>query len=113
MEADIVAALIAELLAENTFQFSPAELQSIHRRLFTGVFNTAGEYHAYNISKKEWVLNGESVFYASYDSIRDTLDYDFRQEKDFSYGELDSTQAIRHIASFISGIWQIHPFLRR
>ena len=37
MEADIVAAHIAELLAEKTFQFSPAELKSIHRRLFAGV----------------------------------------------------------------------------
>ncbi|MBQ3970479.1 MAG: Fic family protein [Clostridia bacterium] len=110
MEADIVASHITELLAENTFQFSPAELQSIHRRLFTGVFKSAGQYRTYNISKKEWVLNGASVFYASYDSIRDTLDYDFNQEKAFSYVDLDVSQAIKHIAKFISGVWQIHPF---
>lgn len=110
MEADIVASRIAELLAEKTFQFSPAELQSIHRRLFAGVFKTAGQYRTYNIIKKEWVLNGNTVFYASFDSIRDTLDYDFNQEKEFSYAGLDATQAIKHIAMFISGIWQIHPF---
>ena len=110
MEADIVATHIAELLAEKTFQFSPAELQSIHRRLFTGVFKTAGQYRTYNISKKEWVLNGKTVFYAAFDSIRDTLDYDFGQEKAFSYAELDVAQSIKHIAKFISGIWQIHPF---
>ena len=109
-EADIVASRIAELLAEKTFQFSPAELKSIHRRLFTGVFKTAGQIRTFNISKKEWVLNGKSVFYAAFDSIRDTLDYDFVQEKKFSYSELDATQAIKHIAKFISGIWQIHPF---
>ena len=105
-EADIVASRIAE----KTFQFSPAELQSIHRRLFTGVFKSAGQFRTYNISKKEWVLNGSSVFYAAFDSIRDTLDYDFGQEKAFSYSELDAAQAIKHIARFISGIWQIHPF---
>lgn len=110
MEADIVASRIAELLAEKTFQFSPAELQSIHRRLFAGVFKSAGQYRTYNITKKEWVLNGNTVFYASFDSIRDTLDYDFNQEKEFSYAGLDATQAIKHIAMFISGIWQIHPF---
>ena len=109
-EADIVASRIAELLSEKTFQFSPAELQSIHRRLFTGVFKSAGQFRAYNISKKEWVLNGESVFYAAFDSIRDTLDYDFSQEKAFSYTDLDAAQAIKHISKFISGIWQIHPF---
>lgn len=110
MEADIVASRIAELLAEKTFQFSPAKLQSIHRRLFAGVFKSAGQYRTYNITKKEWVLNGNTVFYASFDSIRDTLDYDFNQEKEFSYAGLDATQAIKHIAMFISGIWQIHPF---
>lgn len=110
MEADIVASRIAELLAEKTFQFSPAELQSIHRRLFAGVFKLAGQYRTYNITKKEWVLNGNTVFYASFDSIRDTLKYDFNQEKEFSYAGLDATQAIKHIAMFISGIWQIHPF---
>ena len=109
-EADIVASRIAELLAEKTFQFSPAELQSIHRRLFTGVFKAAGQFRTYNITKKEWVLNGKSVFYAAFDSIRETLDYDFSQEKTFSYADLDATQAIKHIAKFISGIWQIHPF---
>lgn len=110
MEADIVASRIAELLAEKTFQFSPAELQSIHRRLFASVFKSAGQYRTYNITKKEWVLNGNTVFYASFDSIRDTLEYDFNQEKEFSYAGLDATQAIKHIAMFISGIWQIHPF---
>ena len=110
MEADIVASRIAELLAEKTFQFSPAELRSIHRRLFAGVFKSAGQYRTYNITKKEWVLNGNTVFYASFDSIRETLDYDFKQEKEFSYAGLDATQAIKHIATFISGIWQIHPF---
>ena len=110
MEADIVASRIAELLAEKTFQFSPAELQSIHRRLFAGVFKSTGQYRTYNIIKKEWVLNGSTVFYAAFDSIRDTLDYDFNQEKEFSYAGLDATQAIKHIAMFISGIWQIHPF---
>ena len=110
MEADIVSTRITELLSEKTFQFSPAELQSIHRRLFSGVFDHAGKIRDYNITKKEWVLNGATVLYAAYDSIRDTLDYDFSQEKRFSYEKLSAPEAIRHIAAFASGIWQIHPF---
>ncbi len=42
--------------------------------------------------------------------IRDTLDYDFDQEKKFSYEGLSTGDAVRHIAKFTSGIWQIHPF---
>lgn len=110
MEADIVSVRIAEILGERTFQFSPAELQSIHRRLFSGVFDHAGQIRTYNITKKEWVLDGDTVLYASYNSIRDTLDYDFAQEKQFSYEKIAVSDAVRHIVRFASGIWQIHSF---
>jgi fido (protein-threonine AMPylation protein) len=109
-EADIVSARIAELLGERTFQFSPAEWKTIHKRLFKDIFPHAGEYRTYNITKSEWVLNGETVLYASADSIRDTLDYDFGQEKQFSYEGLSAGDAVKHISKFTSGIWQIHPF---
>ena len=110
MEADLVSVRIAELLSEKTFQFSPAELQNIHRRLFTDIFAHAGTLRDYNITKKEWVLNCDTVTYASFLSIRDTLDYDFAQEKRFNYTGISVTEAVRHIARFTSGIWQIHPF---
>ena len=109
-EADIVSVRIAKLLGEKTFQFSPVEWQNIHRKLFEGVFNHAGKIRNYNITKKEWILKGNTVMYASYDSIRATLDYDFSQEKEFFYNGLSIEEAVRHIAKFTSGIWQIHPF---
>ncbi|HBZ02498.1 MAG TPA: hypothetical protein DEO83_01620, partial [Lachnospiraceae bacterium] len=52
--------------------------------------STAWKTDIYNITKSEWVLNGETVLYASADSIRDTLDYDFGQEKQFSYEGLSA-----------------------
>ena len=109
-EADIVSARITELLGEKTFQFSPAEYQTIHRRLFDGVFSHACQFRTYNITKKEWVLNGNTVIYASWESIRDTLDYDFSTEKQFSYEGVSLSETIRHLAKFTSDIWQIHPF---
>lgn len=109
-EADIVSSRITELLGENTFQFSPVEYQNIHRRLFEGVFDYAGKTRTYNITKKEWVLNGDTVIYASWNSIRDTLEYDFQMEKQFTYEGLSLGESIRHLAKFTSDIWQIHPF---
>jgi len=109
-EADKVSARIAEILSEKTFRFSPAELISIHGRLFKGVYPYAGTLRAYNITKKEWVLGGDTVYYASADSLRATLDYDFAQEKAFSYKTLSLPESVRHLAAFISGIWQIHSF---
>ena len=109
-EADIVSARIAKLLGEKAFQFSPAEWLSIHRRLFEGVFSHAGQIRQYNITKKEWVLNGDTVTYADWNSIKDTLDYDFATEKQFSYEGLSVDAAVKHLAKFASDIWQIHPF---
>ncbi len=109
-EADIVSARIAKLLGEKSFQFSPAEWMSIHRRLFDGVFKHAGQARTYNITKKEWILNGDTVIYADYSSIRETLDYDFATEKNFSYEKLSVESAVKHLAKFASDIWQIHPF---
>ena len=109
-EADIVSARIAKLLGEKAFQFSPAEWISIHRRLFDGVFSHAGQVRQYNITKKEWVLNGDTVIYADWNSIRETLDYDFSTEKQFSYEGLSVDEAVKHLAKFASDIWQIHPF---
>lgn len=111
-EADKVSVRIREILAEKTFSFTPDLLLSIHKRLFTGVFYKvrAGQFRDYNISKREWVLDGESVLYANADMIRQTLEYDFGQEKAFDYSKLSKEEAVKHITRFIANIWQIHPF---
>lgn len=109
-EADIVAGRIASLLAEKTFSFTPAFWMSVHRYLFKDVFMHAGKIRNYNIYKNEWVLNGKSVFYASYDSIPMTMEYDFRTEAAFSYKNLSKDDISRHLAQFTCDIWQIHPF---
>lgn len=109
-EADKVSARIAEMLSEQTFTFSPAEYLTIHRRLFTGIYKFAGKIRDYNITKKEWVLNGETVLYASADSLKATLEYDFEQERKFRYKGLSEQEIIEHIAHFISNLWQIHIF---
>lgn len=109
-EADKVSARITEILSEKTFNFSPVEYITIHRRLFDGIYKFAGKIRDYNITKKEWVLKGQTVLYASSESIRETLDYDFMQEKNFSYKGLNIDDSIIHIAKFVSGIWQIHAF---
>ncbi len=109
-EADKVSARIAEILQEETFSFTPAELQRIHRHLFEGIFKFAGKFRDYNISKAEWVLNDASVLYNPYENLNETLDYDFAEEKKFDYSAATSDEAIKHIGAFIAGIWQIHPF---
>ena len=109
-EADKVSARIAELLSEKTFAFNPSQLIAIHRHLFTGIYKFAGKIRNYNITKREWVLRGDTVYYAGADMISETLKYDFDQEKSFNYSSVSVDEAIAHLATFCSNIWQIHPF---
>ena len=109
-EADKVSARIAELLSEKTFAFNPSQLIAIHRHLFTGIYKFAGKIRNYNITKREWVLRGDTVYYAGADMISETLKYDFEQEKSFNYSSVSVDEAIAHLATFCSNIWQIHPF---
>ncbi len=109
-EADKVSARIAALLSEKAFSFTPNEYLSIHRKLFTGIYSHAGRIRDYNITKKEWVLNGATVLYGSATELRATLDYDFSEEKKFSYKNLTMDEIIHHLAVFVSRLWQIHVF---
>ena len=109
-EADKVSARIAALLSERAFSFTPNEYISIHRKLFTGVYSYAGRIRDYNITKKEWVLNGATVLYGSATELQATLDYDFSEEKKFSYKNLSMDEIIHHLAFFVSRLWQIHVF---
>ena len=109
-EADKVSARIAALLSERAFSFTPNEYLSIHRKLFTGIYSHAGRIRDYNITKKEWVLNGAAVLYGSATELRATLDYDISEEKKFSYKNLSMDEIIHHLAVFVSRLWQIHVF---
>lgn len=109
-EADKVSVRIASLLTEKAFSFTPKEYVAIHRKLFTGIYPHAGQLRDYNITKKEWVLDGDSVIYGSATELEATLDYDFSQERAFSYRNLPTNAMIKHLAEFVARLWQIHIF---
>ncbi len=109
-EADKVAVRITEILSETGFNFNIFELINIHSRLFKGIYKEAGKIRDYNFTKKEWILNDDTVVYSSFETIRETLEYDLSQEMSFSYKNLSLEESIKHIARFTSNIWQVHPF---
>jgi len=109
-EADKVSVRIASLLTEKAFSFTPKEYVAIHRKLFTGIYPHAGHLRDYNITKKEWVLDGDSIIYGSATELEATLDYDFSQERAFSYRNLPVNAMIKHLAEFVARLWQIHIF---
>ena len=109
-EADIVSLRISEILLEKAFSFTPSEYLSIHRQLFADIYPHAGNIRDYNITKKEWILDGDTVTYGSISELGATLLYDIEQEKNFSYANIDMSETIRHLATFVARLWQIHVF---
>ena len=109
-EADEVSKNIVRVLSEPSFSFSVQGLAGLHRRIFKGIMKHAGDFRQYNITKKEWVLDGGTVLYGPFEDLVPTIEYDLEQERRFRYKGLTQVQIIEHLARFISGIWQIHPF---
>lgn len=109
-EADKVSGNISKLLQTDAFTYSVAGIAAIHWAIFEGVFKHAGQFREYDISKKEWVLEGDSVVYARWQDIRMTLQYDLDQERQFVYAGLEKSKMVEHITRFVAGLWEIHPF---
>ncbi len=109
-EADKVSVRIAQLLSEKAFVFSPAQYLAIHEKLFFGIYKHAGKIRDYNITKSEWVLDGDTVMYGGASELKATLEYDLSVERDFSYKNLSMDKIIEHLAIFVSRLWQIHIF---
>ena len=109
-EADRVSSNISKLLQTDAFTYSVAGFAAIHRAIFEGVFKHAGRFRDYDISKKEWVLRGDSVLYGRWQDLQMAVEYDLEQERLFDYTGLNKDQMVEHLAKFISGLWQIHPF---
>ena len=109
-EADKVSANIAKILSTQSLDFSTNGFMAIHRRIFTGIFKHAGQFRRHDISKKEWVLDGDSVSYLNWEDLDKAMDYDLAQERLFSYKGMSRDDMIAHITKFTADLWQIHPF---
>lgn len=109
-EADRTSSNIVKVLSSPTFDFSTGGFQSVHRRVFEGVMKHAGEFRTYDITKKEWVLEGDTVLYLNWEDLRRAIDYDLEQERAYSYKGKSHDEIISHLTHFVSGLWQIHAF---
>jgi fido (protein-threonine AMPylation protein) len=109
-EADKASANITKIINEESFSFSLPGLTSIHKRIFTGIFEFAGQIRGYGITKNEWVLDGDTVRYESPYNLREAIEHDLQREKEFNYAGLTMSDVVSHIAKFTADLWQIHPF---
>ncbi|MGJ0847758.1 Fic family protein [Tissierella praeacuta] len=113
-EADKVSVRIAEWLSQpRPFEKSTRRLKQIHAHLFSGIESfkyPVGKFRGVNISKEEPVLNGESVFYESWNMLDLAFQIDFEEEDKKDYSLFTEEEKAKSAMAFISNIWQIHPF---
>lgn len=109
-EADKASKNIKKILSVKTFNFTTNGYISVHRRIFDGVMKHAGELRKYDITKREWVLEGDTVSYLNWEDLRRAIDYDIEQERNFSYKGISQDEQVAHFTKFISSLWQIHAF---
>ena len=111
-QCDIVANRITKLLSlKGSSLLIPEMFAKTHEFLFENIFDFAGKFRKYNITKDEPILNGDTVRYANYFSIKETLDYDMKIERERDYSKYDKHTTINYLTDFVSRIWQVHPFL--
>lgn len=109
-EADKVACNIADVLFNKRLDFSTDGYLNLHRQIFDGVYDHAGQLRANDIVKSEWVLEKDTVFYLHWEELRMALDSNFQFERNLHYDELNKEDLLEWIAFFTAGIWHIHPF---
>ena len=113
-EADLVAVAIYAILADETpFIFNTETFKSYHRFLFRKLdptFFHPGEFRIVNITKKEDLLNGDTVRYEDFNNLESAVQSVFDLEKSIYYLSMSTQQKAAHFAIFTSKLWCIHPF---
>ncbi len=108
--ADVVAVRMFVNIIQKQFSLSQFELVQIRKALFGGLLESPELLRTENLSKKEWALDGHSLVYPKAGKIKSQLGKLFETETLFEFEGLDSKQIYKHCASFISGLWALHPF---
>lgn len=110
LNINLVSERMMKLISNDDFSFQIETLKNIHLYLFHDIYDFAGQFRLCNLTKKEPIINGNTVIYADYHEIKNLLVYDFSVEKEKDYTHLSLDKKIKNFAKFTSNIWQAHPF---
>ena len=109
VEGDLSRMSMAIAYAKNYEKFNTQTLCDIHRTIFGGLNEWAGEFRTIPIMKPEEVLGGDTVRYASPGEIKKQLDMASKE-----IAKLKPTMArkdlVFKIVRITAAIWQTHPF---
>lgn len=106
----IVSERIGKEVDSSNFVLSIDYLKTIHEKLFKDIFADAGKFRNFNMSKRELILNGDSVVYSDCRNMYQDLFKAIISEYKLDYKNMDIYDVVKHISSFTSQVWHAHPF---
>ena len=107
----IVSERIGKEVKMDDFCLSMDYLKTIHRRLFEGIYPLTGEFRNFNMTKRELLLNGNSVNYSDCRNIYKDLFKVIIVEYNKDYTNMDIEDVVKSISRLAVGIWKTHPFM--
>ncbi len=109
-EAELSRANMMLLYEKGFDDFSSEGFCLIHKTLFGDIYERAGQYRKINISKREKLLAGQSVWYSDVMDIGRELDNAFSEINKVSWTSLTKENFAKKLARLFPKLWQVHPF---
>jgi fido (protein-threonine AMPylation protein) len=98
------------IVEDGDFDFSIDEYLSIHKKLFDGIFESAGKFKTRKMGRREKILKGDTVGYEHPIVVAERLKIAFEDERNSDFNSMQSSQQLERIAYFVSKVWKIHAF---
>lgn len=108
-EGDLTRMSMGIVYAREYEKFNTETLCDIHRTIFGGLYEWAGEFRTIPIRKSEEVLGGDTVRYALPSEIKKQLDAASREIAKIKRTE-SKKDILFKIVRITASIWQTHPF---
>ena len=109
-EAEISRANMMLLYEKGFSNFTNDGLKEIHKIIFNGIYDWAGNFRIINIRKREELLAGKSVWYANHDDIDRDLKIGWDKINNISWNKLNLEELARNLSFTFPILWQAHPF---
>lgn len=108
-EGDLTRMSMGIVYAKEYEKFNTETLKDIHRTIFGGIYEWAGEFRTIPIMKAEEVLGGDTVRYASPSEIKKQLDMASKEIAKIR-PNANKKDIVFKIVRITAAIWQTHPF---
>ncbi|MCQ2476126.1 MAG: Fic family protein [Clostridia bacterium] len=109
-EAELSRANMMILYEAGFNNFSESGICEIHKQLFGDVYEWAGQFRKINISKREKVLGGASVWYSNVTEIEKDLKKAWNKINKTNWASLSRERFAHKVAHLFPPLWQAHPF---